>query len=266
MYMSTDGCSESTLRALEKKLTTAEQALSSIQSGDRIFVGTACATPRSLIKALESPTKYLGDVQVFHFLTDGAIPGDGTEIWTRFQHKVFFVGADTREAVKQGKADYIPISLSRVPRLIENGRIPIDVALVQVSPPDEDGFVSLGISVDITRSAVQHARRVFAELNPNMPRTRGDSLVHLDRIDHLLEVDTPIIEYVHEPVDSMAEQVVASYCVGTRRLYDLVHNNPAFFFAPIDYVCDPAIISQNPKMVSVTQAFFLLTGPPLMDA
>ena len=331
--MAGNASSGSTKDSLNEKLTSAEKALSSIQSGDRIFVGTACATPRTLIKALESPTKYLGDVQVFHFLTDGAIPGDGTEIWTRFQHKVFFVGADTREAVKQGKADYIPISLSQVPRLIENGRIPIDVALVQVSPPDEDGFVSLGISVDITRSAVQHARRVIAEMNPNMPRTRGESLVHLDRIDHLVEVDTPIIEYVHEPVDSVAEQVaryvariiddgstlqvglgripnemlkylkdrkdlgihsdvitepivdlmekgvvtgteksihkeqvVASYCMGTRRLYDLVHDNPAFFFAPIDYVCDPAIISQNPKMVSVTQAFAIdLTGQVCSD-
>jgi acyl-CoA hydrolase/GNAT superfamily N-acetyltransferase len=316
-----------------KKLTDVETALSSVQPGDRLFVGTACATPRTLIEALESAATNLADVQVFHFLTDGAILAKGTDARTRFQHKVFFVGTDTREAIKQGKADYIPISISQVPRLIENGTIPIDVALVQVSLPDADGFVSFGISVDITRSAVQHAGKVIAEMNPNMPRTRGETLIHLDRIDHLVEVDTPIIEYLHEPVDSVAEQiaryvariiddgstlqiglgripnemlkyitnrkdlgihsdvitepivdlidrgvvtgkeksihegqVVTSYCMGTRRLYDLVHDNPVFFFGPIDYVCDPKIIAENPKMVSVTQAFAIdLTGQVCSD-
>ena len=315
------------------KLTSADNALSSVQPGDRLFVGTACATPRTLIEALESANTYLADVQVFHFLTDGAILAGGTGARTRFQHKVFFVGTDTREAIKQGKADYIPISISQVPRLIENGTIPIDTALVQVSPPDEDGFVSLGVSVDITRSAAQNAGKVIAEMNPNMPRTRGETLIHLDRIDHLVEVDTPIIEYLHEPVDSVAQQiaryvariiddgstlqiglgripnemlkyltnrkdlgihsdvitepivdlierrvvtgsqksihegqVVTSYCMGTRRLYDLVDDNPVFFFGPIDYVCDPTIIAQNPKMVSVTQAFAIdLTGQVCSD-
>jgi len=311
----------------------AEKALSSIKPGVRLFVGTACATPRTLIEALESANTYLADVQVFHFLTDGAILAKGTDARTRFHHKVFFVGTDTRQAIKQGKADYIPISISQVPRLIENGTIPIDVALVQVSPPNAGGFVSLGISVDITRSAVQHAGKVIAEMNPNMPRTRGESLIHLDRIDHLVEVDTPIIEYLHEPVDSVAEQiaryvariiddgstlqiglgripnemlkyltnrkdlgihsdvitepivdliekgvitgkeksihrgqVVTSYCMGTRRLYDLVDDNAVFFFGPIDYVCDPKIIAQNSKMVSVTQAFAIdLTGQVCSD-
>ena len=316
-----------------EKLTTAEEALSSIQSGNRIFVGTACATPRTLIKALESLGVYLADVQLLHFLTDGAVLTEGAKTWTRFWHRVFFVGRDTREAIKQGKADYVPISISQVPRLIENGRLPIDVAMIQVSPPDEKGFVSLGVSVDITRAAVRHAKKVVAEVNPRMPRTRGETLVHLDQIHHLVQVDTPVIEYLHEPAEAVPqqiaryvariiedgstlqiglgqipnemlkylttrrdlgihsdvitepivtlieegvitgraksihkEQVVASYCMGTRRLYDLVDDNPIFFFAPMEYVSDPALIAANSKMVSVTQAFAIdLTGQVCAD-
>jgi acyl-CoA hydrolase/L-amino acid N-acyltransferase YncA len=318
---------------LNEKLTTAEEALSSIQSGNRIFVGTACATPRTLIKALESSEAHLADVQLLHFLTDGAILTKGVKTWTRFWHRVFFVGTDTREAIKQGQADYVPISVSQVPRLIENGRLPIDMAMIQVSLPDESGFVSLGVSVDITRSAVHHAKKVVAELNPRMPRTRGETLVHLDQIHHLVEVDTPVIEYLHEPADSVPQQiaryvariiedgstlqiglgqipnemlkylttrsdlgihsdvitepivdlieegvitgraksihkgeVVTSYCMGTRRLYDLVDDNPFFFFAPMEYVSDPAVIASNNKMVSVTQAFAIdLTGQVCAD-
>jgi acyl-CoA hydrolase/RimJ/RimL family protein N-acetyltransferase len=316
-----------------EKLTTAEEALSSIQSGNRIFVGTACATPRTLIRALESSGAYLADVQVHHFLTDGAILTEGAKTWTRFWHRVFFVGTDTREAIKQGKADYVPISISQVPRLIENGRLPIDVAMIQVSPPDEKGFVSLGVSVDITRAAVLHAKKVVAEVNPHMPRTRGETLAHLDQIHHLVQVDTPVIEYLHEPAEAVPQQiaryvariiedgstlqiglgqipnvmlkylttrrdlgihsdvitepivdlieagvitgraksihkgeVVTSYCMGTRRLYDLVDDNPIFFFAPMEYVSDPALIAANSKMVSVTQAFAVdLTGQVCAD-
>ncbi len=316
-----------------EKLVTAQEALSSIQSGNRIFVGTACATPRTLIKALESLPVYLADVSLFHFLTDGAIVTEGAKSGTRFRHRVFFVGMDTREAIKQGKADYVPISISQVPQLMENGRLPIDMAIVQVSLPDENGLVSLGVSVDITRSAVHHAKKVVAEVNPRMPRTRGETLVHLDQIHHLVEVDTPVIEYLHEPADAVAqqiaryvariiedgstlqiglgqipnemlkylttrrdlgihsdvitepivalieqgiisgkaksihkEQVVTSYCMGTRRLYDLIDDNPDFFFAPMEYVSDPAVIAANSKMVSVTQAFAIdLTGQVCAD-
>jgi len=319
--------------SLNEKLATAQEALSSIQSGNRIFVGTACATPRTLIEALESSEADLAGVQLLHFLTDGAILTRGVKTWTRFRHRVFFVGTDTREAVKQGQADYVPISVSQVPRLIENGRLPVDMAMIQVSPPDEDGFVSLGVSVDITRSAVDHAKQVVAEVNPRMPRTRGESLVHLDRIHRLVRVDTPVIEYLHEPAEAVPrqiaryvariiedgctlqiglgqipnemlkhlttrrdlgihsdvitepivdlveqgvitgkaksihkEQIVTSYCMGTRRLYDLVDDNPVFFFAPMEYVSDPAVIASNSKMVSVTQAFAIdLTGQVCAD-
>ncbi len=310
------------LKTLERKLSTPEEALSTIKSGDKIFIGTACATPRMLIQTLERMDKRLDNVKLIHFLTDGAISIVDGIPKTRFQHKVFFVGSDTREAVKSGKAEYIPISIAHLPNLIQKEMVPIDVALIQVSLPDEHGFVSLGVSVDITRAAVLKAKTVIAELNPNMPYTLGDSIIPLDRIDRLVKVETPVIEYLHEPADAIAEQiaryvariisdnstlhvglgqipnemlkyltnrknlgihsdvitepvldliekgvitgnkksnhtgqVVASYCMGTRRLYNYINRNPTFAFHPIDYVCKPGVIEGNNQMVSVTQAF-----------
>lgn len=324
---------DNTLAGLKEKITTPEDALSVVRPGDRIFVGSACATPRTLIQALEALKTNLDDVQLFHFLTDGAIRHKGGVPETRFKHKVFFVGMDTREAVKQGQADYTPISIAQVPSLIENGGITVDVALVQTTMPDEHGFVSLGVSVDITKAAIGKARTVIAELNPNMPVTLGDTFIPVDQIDHMIVVDTPVIEYLHPPVDAVAEQIaryvariiedgstlqiglgqipnemlkylsnrrdlgihsdvitepivdliekgiitgnaksihkgqiVASYCMGTHCLYNLIDGNPMFSFHPIDYVCKASVISSNKKLVSVTQAFAVdLTGQICAD-
>ena len=316
------GRSDKWTQVVEAKTTTPQEALSTIQSGDKIFVGTACATPRTLVAALEASQGHLDDVQLCHFLTDGACPIDEQLESTRFHHKLFFVGTDCREMTRRGKAHYVPISISQLPRLIENRSIPVDVALIQVTPPDEHGYVSLGVSVDITLSAVLNAGKVIAELNPNMPYTYGESQIPLNRIDHIVNVDTPVIEYLHEPADDISTQiaryisriiddnctlqiglgqipnemlkhidhkrnigihsdvitepiidliekgiitgnsktiqrgkVVASYCMGSQRLYEYVDRNPMFSFCPIDYVCDPGIITRNHKMVSVSQAF-----------
>jgi len=190
------------------KVTTAEKAVADIQSGDNVFVGTACATPCSLVHALENSKRYIKDVQLIHFIADGVYPlsQDGQPT-TRFQHKIFFVGSDDRAIIKQRKASYIPLSLSQLPQLIENGRIPIDVALIQTSLPDMHGYVSLGISVDVTKAAVQHAKTVIAEINPNMPWTLGDSYIHVDKIDHMVEVNTPIKTWEHPDVDEVAEKI-----------------------------------------------------------
>jgi len=196
-----------TLDAIADKMKTADQAVSSVKSGDNVFIGTACATPRSLIHALEARGDELFDLKLIHFLTDGAIPMENGLPKTRFQHKVFFVGSDTREAIKKGKAQYIPISIAHLPRLIENENIPFNVALIQVSPPDKNGFVSLGVSVDITRSAVLKAKTVIAEVNPNMPYTHGDSLIPVNRINAFVEVNTPVIEYLHKPADAIGEKI-----------------------------------------------------------
>jgi acyl-CoA hydrolase/RimJ/RimL family protein N-acetyltransferase len=305
------------------KIATPEEALSCIKPGDRIFVGTGCATPRTLTAALENLERHLEDVQIYHFLVNGAIPFEDGSPKTKFYHRAFFVDSDMREVIKQGKGDYIPISIAQVPNLLKNGALTIDVALVQVTMPDQHGYVSLGISADITHAAVQNARVIIAELNPNMPRTHGDTFISMDQIEKAVIVDTPIIEFIHPHVDdSIAEsiasyvariidngstlqiglgripnemlkflsnrrdlgihsdvitdsivdlvekeiitgqaksihtgQIVTSYCLGTRRLYDLIDNNPLFSFYPIEYVCNPTVISRNNKMVSVTQAF-----------
>jgi acyl-CoA hydrolase/GNAT superfamily N-acetyltransferase len=317
---------------LEGRISTPEQAVALVRSGDRVFLGTASATPRVLTAALEERAD-LDDVHLFHFLTDGAIPVRNGLPRTRFYHRAFFVGSETREAIKQGKADYVPICLAQVPSLIENKRIPIDVAMIQVSMPEEHGYVSLGVSVDITRSVVQNARTVIAEVNPNMPITYGDTFIRLERLDRIVPVDAPVIEYIHSPADAVAERiaryvarivedgatlqvglgripnemlkylterrdlgihsdvitdsivdliekgvvtgkaksmhrgrVVASYCMGTERLYRLIHRNPTFEFYPIDYVCNQSVIAGNRNFVSVTQAFAVdLTGQICAD-
>ena len=307
---------------LHLRLSSPSEALACTRSGDRIFLGTAQATPRLLIHALENTDQRLSDIQIFHFLTDGAIPLQDGKYQTRFQHKVFFVGTDVRDAIKQGRADYIPISIAEVPRLMQRGQLPIDVAMIQVSTPDEHGYVNLGVSVDITKALIQCAKTVIAEINPHMPRTYGDTMVPVTEIDYFVRSESPVIEYTHPEADFAAQQIaryvariiddgstlqiglgripnemlkyltnrrdlgihsdvitdpimdliengvitgnaktihrgqiVTSYCMGTERLYRLIDRNPMFSFQSIDYVCDPAVISKNYQMVSVTQAF-----------
>ena len=171
--------------SIKRKLVSAEEAVSIIKSGENVFVGTACATPRVLIAAMEDFGINLSDLQIFHFLTDGAIPMKNDEPMTRFKHRTFFVGNDMRKAIKNGQSDYIPISIAQVPSLIENGRIAVDTALVQVSPPEGDQYVSLGISIDITKCAVRNAKKVIAELNPNMPHNLWRH-IHSHRSDRSL--------------------------------------------------------------------------------
>jgi acyl-CoA hydrolase len=156
-----------------RKLVSADQAVATIKPGEQVFVGTACATPRTLMAALENRRPPPPDVTCYHFLTNGAIPTDGNTVSTNYHHYSFFVGTDNRLAIAQGKADYIPISIAQVTTLLQNRRIAIDTALIQVSRPDRYGYVSLGVSVDIVHAAVSNAKTVLAEINPNMPRTMG---------------------------------------------------------------------------------------------
>ena len=198
------------LRAHADKLCTAAAAVLAVQDGDHVFVGTACATPRTLVAALEALR--VPDVELLHFLTDHAVTHDADgEASTVFRHRSLFVGQDMRAAVRQGLADYVPVSLARVPGLMAIGRIPVDVALIQVSMPDAFGYVSLGVSVDVVAAAVARARVVIAEVNPQMPRSMGDSMLHVSRIQHLVLVDTPVIEYAHPPTSAPAMQQIARY-------------------------------------------------------
>lgn len=203
------------LQAHTDRLCSAAEAIEHIRRGEHVFVGSACATPRTLVAALEARPAPLADVELVHFLTDHAVPHDAEgHATTRYRHRCFFVGSDMRAAVRQAIADYVPVSLAQVPHLIRIGRIPIDVALIQVSMPDAFGYVSLGVSVDIIPAAVAKARLVIAELNPWMPNTVGDTHLHLDDIHHLVPVDTPVIEYQHPAVPGPVIEQIARYISG----------------------------------------------------
>ena len=206
---------DSFLLAHRDKMIAAEAAARLIGPGQQVFVGTACATPRTLLRALEALAEPPADVQLNYFLTTDALQRDAdNRVKTQYKHRVYFVGSDVREAVKQGIAEYVPISSARLPQLIRIGRIPVDVALIQVSTPDEFGYVSLGISVDIVAAAVEHAKLVIAEVNPAMPRTMGDSTLHVNRIHKLVLVESPVIEYVHTPVEDEVVHRIARYIAG----------------------------------------------------
>ena len=315
---------------LGPKLVRAEQALTAIPPGSRIYLGTGCAAPRKLLATLEAMSPGPADLEFVSFVTTSAVPEEGGVAHTRYRHRTFFVGSDLRGS---GQLDYVPISLEDVPELLASGKLPIDVALLQVSPPDRRGFVSLGVSVDLAPAVLRVARRVIAEVNPAMPRTHGESFVHLDRFDAFVSVDTPVTEYHHPLANKIAEQVaryiaaiiddgstlqiglgrvpneamrhlkdrrnlgihsdvisdgvvdlveagvvtnrhktrhrdqiVASYCLGTRRLYDFVDDNPLLKFLPIEQVCDPQEVAANARMVSITQAFAVdMTGQVCVD-
>ncbi|HMA48008.1 MAG TPA: acetyl-CoA hydrolase/transferase C-terminal domain-containing protein [Frankiaceae bacterium] len=172
----------------------AEEAVSVVKSGDRVFVHSAAAAPRHLLQALTARAAELRVVEVVSLHTEGDAPYAAPEMAANFRVNSLFVGANVRQAVQEGRADYMPVFLSEVPLLFRRGVLPLDVALVQVSPPDRHGFCSLGVSVDVSRAAVQTARTVVAQVNPRMPRTHGDGLIHVDAVDYLVEFAEPLPE------------------------------------------------------------------------
>jgi acyl-CoA hydrolase/GNAT superfamily N-acetyltransferase len=311
----------------------AAEGLAGVRPGGRVFVGSGCAEPTMLVEALAARPEVI-DVEVLHIMTVGHAPYADATQKGRFRHNAFFIGSNVREAVAAGAADYTPIFLSEIPGLFRSGRMKIDVALVTVTPPDEHGFCSLGISVDVVRAAVDTAEIVVAEVNAHMPRTHGASFVHVDDIDFFVESDRPILEIPpHEP-DAASRRIgqlcaslvdhgstlqlgigdipnavlanlrekhdlglhtemasdgiidliecgaltcrrktlhprkaVTSFCMGSRRLYDYVDDNPFFEFLPNEWVNDPVVIAQNDKMVSVNSALAVdLTGQVCADS
>lgn len=177
-----------------KQFVSAEEALRSVRSGARVFVGSGCAQPAALVSALVDAAPRLSDVEVIHLLTLGSANYTDPKYSQSFRHNALFIGGNVREAVREGRADYTPIFLSEVPALFQTGHRRVDVALISVSKPDRHGYVSMGIHVDIQRAAVDSAPVVIAEVNPNMPRTFGASTIHLSQIDALVEGDTPLLE------------------------------------------------------------------------
>ena len=176
------------------RIVTAEEAVRVVRSRDRVFVHSVAAAPQRLLAALTARWQELQGVEMIHLHTEGAAPYADAAYAKSFHTNALFVGPNVRSAVEEGQADYVPIFLSEVPSLFRSGVMPLDVALVQVSPPDRHGFCSLGVSVDASRAAVQTARRVVAQINPNMPRTHGDGLLHASNIDLAVLVDDAIPE------------------------------------------------------------------------
>lgn len=177
-----------------KKIMSAEQAVSKIKRGSRVFVGTGCGEPQELLKAMVNDVG-LQDIMVYQMLSFTlANYVDDPSFLRRFSLKLFFISAEMRKAAFEGKIDYIPVYLSQIPRLFYSHRIGIDVALIQVSPPDRFGYCSLGVSVDITRAGMANAKMVIAQVNSGMPRTWGDSFVHVDEIDYFVLHEERIVE------------------------------------------------------------------------
>jgi acyl-CoA hydrolase/GNAT superfamily N-acetyltransferase len=316
------------------QIMTAPDAVRKIRPGQRIFIGTGCAEPLELVTALTKRAYDLPDTEILHLLTFGDAPYAHKELAQYFRVNSFFIAENVRNIIQEGLGDYTPINLSDVPRLFNSGQLPLDVALIQVTPPDERGMCSLGVSVDIVKSATENASLVIAQVNAQMPRTLGDSFLHVYDIDILVPADAPILEvkpaevnettrHIAENVSALIEdgatleigigripqalvsclkdkkdlgihtemisdevveliqagivtgarktldrgKVVTSFCLGTRKLYDFVHNNPTFAFHPTEYVNDPFVIHQQHKMVAINTALEIdLTGQVCSDS
>ena len=191
------------------KIKTPEEAVRAILPGRRILIGSGAAEPSTLVDAMVRTGDHLADNEIVHLMTLGPAPYVAPGLEHRFRHTAFFIGANVRSAVQEGRADFMPVFLSEIPRLITSRRVRIDVALIQVSPPDAHGYCSLGVSVDVVRAAVDSADLVIAEVNPRMPRTHGDSFVHVDRIACLVPVDSALPERLPEPLDEVDRAIGA---------------------------------------------------------
>jgi acyl-CoA hydrolase len=313
---------------------TEAEAVSLVRSGDRVYIHSGCAAPERLVKALIARRHELRGVEIVHLLTLGSADYVLPEMEPHFRHNAFFIGSNVRAAINSGRADFTPIFLSEISSLFVSGQLPIDVCLIQVSPPDPHGYCSLGVAVECTKTAAQSARTVIAEVNPRMPRVLGDTFIHVSKIDVLVETDYPLLELPQNPVspvqmkigkyvaqliedgstlqmgiggipDSVwsflenhrdlgvhsemfsdriiplvesgvinGEQktlhrgkVVASFVLGTKRVFDFIDNNPVIEFHPSEYVNDPFVISQNARMVAVNSALQIdLTGQVCADS
>ncbi|SMC24849.1 Acyl-CoA hydrolase [Desulfacinum hydrothermale DSM 13146] len=329
-----DGSSGQGQDLVQNKITDTRRAFRKLKRGQRIFIGSACGEPQYLVRALEEHLPQLADLEILHILSLGKHSYLEESYHDKCRLKSFFVAAASRKAVAEGRADYTPVNLADVPQLFRSGVLPIDVALIQVSEPDRHGFCSLGISVDTVKAAAESARYVIAQINSQMPRTLGDSFIHVSALDALIPWDEPLLEMPSPPIDEVAQaigaqvakliedgstlrvgvgsvpsavlhaleskkdlgvhtdmltdpyldlvekgvitnarktlhpgKIVASFCLGTRRLYDFVNNNPMVALHPVEYTNHYLVISQNAKMVTLNSALEVdLTGQVCSDS
>jgi acyl-CoA hydrolase len=189
------------------KCMSAAQALDMVRSGDRVWIQSGCGTPSVLVEALVARAASLREVEIVHMMTLGSADYTRPECEGHFRHRGLFLGANVREAVAAGRADYTPIFLSEIEPLFSNGSMPLDVVLMLVSPPDEHGFVSLGTTVDCTLTAARCAKLVLAEVNDQVPRTHGDTNLHVSHIHAMVETSRSLLELEPEPLTEIHRRV-----------------------------------------------------------
>ena len=184
--------------------TNAKTALKAIKCGDHIFIHSVSGAPLHLIDALVARAHELQNIEIYHLHTEGSAPYADEKFRGIFHTNCFFIGSNVRQAVAEGRASYIPVFLSEIPLLIRKKIVPVNVALITVSPLDAHGFCSLGTSVDCTKAAVETADVVIAQVNKYMPRTHGDAQLHRKQITHFVDFDQPLHEFISEPVDDIS--------------------------------------------------------------
>lgn len=312
-----------------ERLNSPEPVLRSVlHDGSRVFIATGCSEPQRLVRALVDMVPEYMDLELVQNLSSGALPDDWSLLHGHCRLKTFFAGPKARRAIDLCFADYIPIHFASLPDLFREDRSwDIDVALVQVSPPDEHGFCSFGIGVDANKAAAECAKAVVAQVNPLMPRTLGDSFIHVTQMDRIVEYREPLLQVTYGGRSAVADRIgryvsslvedgatiqigigriagsvlrslddkhdlgihsevltddhlalirkgvvtgrkktlhpgkiIVSACLGTRELYDFVHNNPEVEFYPIDYVYDRRIISRNSRMTAINSALEIDLG------
>jgi len=197
----------------KSKLQTADEALRCVESGMRVYIQPGCAEPETLVEALMRRGPFVGDVEVVHMLTMGAAPYVAPEMAGHFRHNAVFIGANVRQAINEGRADYTPIYLSEIEELFESGAMPIDVALLELSPPDSHGFCSFGVGVDTSLTAAKCAKYVVAQINDQMPRTYGDSFIHVTDLDAIVDSSRPLCAMKAPQITDM-HRAIASNVAG----------------------------------------------------
>jgi len=316
------------------RVKSAEEALAVVKSGDRVHVHQGCSEPEELVRALLNRAPELRDVEIIHLATMGIAEYARPEYEGCFRHVAFFIGSNVRAAVQEARADYIPIFLSEIEGLFKSGIMPIDVALLHCTPPDDYGYMSLCAGVDIAMTAAQCARHVIVEVNDQAPRILGDSFIHVSKAEAIVETSHPLCEYKQAPITEVhravarnvaalvpdgatlqmgigeipeavlgalgghkdlgvhsemvpdgivdliqagvvnnekkslhPHKVIAGFVLGTKRLFDFIHDNPIFEFHPTSYCNDPFIIAQNERMVAINSALEIdVTGQVCADS
>lgn len=317
-----------------QRVVTAEEAVSHIQSGQRVFLTGNCSVPQIVVGALVRRAMDLKDVELVQVLTFGKAEYAKPELVDHLRINTFFISDTQRAAVHEGRGDFTPCFLSEIPLLFKNGQLPLDAALIHVSPPDEHGFCSFGVEVGVTKTAAQSAKIVIAEVNPNMPRTLGDAFIHVSKLNYIVEVDYDLPEVLMGATSELAftiathvaklipdgatlqtgigaipdsvirqltdrkhlgvhtelfsdgiidlvergildgeaktlhpGKIIAGFMIGSKRLYEFVHDNAIIEMHPTEYVNDPFIVAQNDRMVAINSAIEVdLTGQVCADS